>query len=103
MSITIPAAVINAAVQKALPSTDAARFVGGNLVRADGTTVIPTATATAVAALIDGRLVPSVSDVTALARPVLSHRMALGYAARARGETLGALIDGVASGLGASV
>ena len=52
------------------------------------------------AALIDGRLVPSVSDVTALARPVLSHRMALGYAARARGETLGGLIDGVASRLG---
>jgi MoxR-like ATPase len=52
------------------------------------------------AALIDGRLVPSVSDVAALARPVLSHRMALGYAARARGETLGGLIDGVASRLG---
>ncbi len=44
-------------------------------------------------ALLDGRLAPSVEDVAALARPVLSHRMALGFAARARGETLGELID----------
>ncbi|MEZ5910814.1 MAG: MoxR family ATPase [Paracoccaceae bacterium] len=48
-------------------------------------------------ALIDGRLAPSVEDVAALARPVLSHRMALNFASRARGESLGALIAGVAS------
>ena len=48
-------------------------------------------------ALLQGRLVPSVEDVSALARPVLVHRMALSFAARARGETLGALIDHVAS------
>ncbi len=47
-------------------------------------------------ALLDGRLVPGVADVAALARPVLVHRMALSYAARARGETLAAIIDGVA-------
>ena len=46
-------------------------------------------------ALLDGRLAPSVDDVAALARPVLSHRMALTYAARARGETLRGLIDQV--------
>ena len=46
-------------------------------------------------ALLDSRLVPSVDDVAALARPVLSHRMALTYAARARGETLRGLIDQV--------
>jgi len=46
-------------------------------------------------ALLDGRLAPSVEDVAALARPVLSHRMALTYAARARGETLRGLIDQV--------
>jgi MoxR-like ATPase len=48
-------------------------------------------------ALLDGRLAPSVEDVAALARPVLIHRMALNFAARARGEDLGALIDRVAA------
>ncbi len=43
-------------------------------------------------ALLNGQLVPSVADVAALARPVLSHRMALTFAARARGETLSAVI-----------
>jgi MoxR-like ATPase len=47
-------------------------------------------------ALLDGRLAPSPDDVLALARPVLSHRMALTFAARARGESLAAIIDGVA-------
>lgn len=47
-------------------------------------------------ALLDGRLVPSVADVAALARPVLVHRMALSYAARARGETLAGVIEAVA-------
>jgi MoxR-like ATPase len=47
-------------------------------------------------ALLDGRLVPSVADVAAMARPVLSHRMALGFAARARGADLGQIIDTVA-------
>lgn len=46
-------------------------------------------------ALLDGRLVPGLADVAALARPVLTHRMALSFAARARGETLGGLIDRV--------
>jgi len=47
-------------------------------------------------ALLDGRLAPSVADVAAMARPVLSHRMALGFAARARGADLGQIIDTVA-------
>ena len=46
-------------------------------------------------ALLNGRLAPGVEDVAALARPVMSHRMALSFAARARGEDLGKLIDGV--------
>ena len=37
-------------------------------------------------ALIDGRLAPSVDDVIALAEPVLKHRMALTFAARAEGR-----------------
>jgi MoxR-like ATPase len=48
-------------------------------------------------ALLDGRLAPSVADVAAMARPVLEHRMALSFAARARGETLTGLIDRVTS------
>ena len=47
-------------------------------------------------ALLDGRLAPSSDDVVALARPILSHRMALSFAARARGESLAGIIDGVA-------
>ncbi len=49
-------------------------------------------------ALLDGRLVPSVEDVAAMAAPVLSHRMALSFAARARGETLPGLIAQVTEG-----
>jgi len=44
-------------------------------------------------ALLDGRLAPSPDDVRRMAAPVLTHRMALSFAARARGETLGAIID----------
>ncbi len=39
-------------------------------------------------ALLDGRLSPSLDDVLALALPVLQHRMALNFSARADGITL---------------
>jgi len=39
-------------------------------------------------ALLDGRLAPSVEDVAALAQPVLRHRMALNFSARADGILL---------------
>ena len=48
-------------------------------------------------ALLDGRLAPSRADVAALARPVLTHRMALSFAARARGESLSTVIERVTS------
>ncbi len=48
-------------------------------------------------ALLNGRLAPGVEDVLAMARPVLSHRMALNFAARARGETLAAVIARVSA------
>jgi len=48
--------------------------------------------ATRARALLDGRLAPSVDDVVALARPVLRHRMALNFAARADGVTIGDVI-----------
>ncbi|MDT0681818.1 MoxR family ATPase [Roseicyclus sp. F158] len=44
-------------------------------------------------ALLDGRLAPSPEDVAAMAEPVLLHRMALTFAARARGESLAGLIQ----------
>ena len=43
-------------------------------------------------AMLDGRLAPSIDDVVALAPPVLRHRMALNFAARADGVTLGDVI-----------
>ena len=43
-------------------------------------------------ALIDGRLAPSVDDVVALAEPILKHRMALSFAARAEGQDIGSII-----------
>ncbi|CAA7626777.1 MoxR family ATPase [Magnetospirillum sp. SS-4] len=50
-------------------------------------------------ALLQGRLSPSLDDVAALAPPILRHRMALGFAARADGvtmdEVISALVDGV--------
>ena len=44
-------------------------------------------------AVIEGRLAPSIDDVLALAHPILRHRMALTFAARAEGVTLGEVID----------
>ncbi len=44
-------------------------------------------------AVLDGRLAPSLDDVLALAKPVLKHRMALNFAARADGITLDDVID----------
>ena len=50
-------------------------------------------------ALLQGRLAPSPEDVLAMAKPVLIHRMALTFSARARGEDLGKIIDTIAAGL----
>ncbi|CFX00591.1 ATPase AAA [Candidatus Filomicrobium marinum] len=43
-------------------------------------------------ALIDGRLAPSVEDVVALADPILKHRMALSFSARAEGKDISGII-----------
>ena len=51
-------------------------------------------------ALIDGRLAPSLDDVMALAEPVLKHRMALTFAARAEGESASGVINRLAAALG---
>ncbi len=46
-----------------------------------------------VRAILQGRLAPSVEDVLELAAPVLRHRMALTFTARAEGVTLDSLIN----------
>src|SRR3954470_11985678 len=51
-------------------------------------------------ALLDGRYAPSVDDVVELAEPVLKHRMALTFAARADGETIPAVIGKLKSRIG---
>lgn len=51
-------------------------------------------------ALMDGRLSPSLDDVKALAAPVLKHRMALSFAARAEGHTIDGIVTQLAETLG---
>ncbi len=51
-------------------------------------------------ALLEGRLAPSVDDVIALAEPVLKHRMALSFAARAEDITISEVIAGLTQLLG---
>ncbi|MEJ8472714.1 AAA family ATPase [Roseibium algae] len=46
-------------------------------------------------ALVEGRLAPSIDDVLALAGPILQHRMALTFAARADGHTIRDVIEQV--------
>src|SRR5882762_6145919 len=51
-------------------------------------------------ALIDGRLSPSIDDVLEMAEPILKHRMALTFAARADGETMEGVIGKLTSRIG---
>lgn len=44
-------------------------------------------------ALMQGRLAPSIDDILAVAQPILRHRMALGFAARAEGVPIGRVIS----------
>ncbi|MGN6585551.1 MAG: AAA family ATPase [Rhizobiaceae bacterium] len=49
-------------------------------------------------ALYEGRLAPSVDDVRALAEPVLQHRMALSFAARAEGMSVSDVVKRLVKG-----
>src|ERR1700752_3204708 len=51
-------------------------------------------------AMIDGRLAPSIDDVIELAEPVLKHRMALTFAARAEGLQMSDLVARLIEPLG---
>ena len=51
-------------------------------------------------ALLDGRLAPSIDDVIALADPILKHRMALSFAARADGVPITDIVANLTKQLG---
>jgi MoxR-like ATPase len=51
-------------------------------------------------ALIDGRLSPSIDDVLDMAEPILKHRMALTFAARAEGDSVEAVIGKLKARIG---
>ncbi len=51
-------------------------------------------------ALLDGRLSPSIDDILALAEPILKHRMALTFAARAEGVTISDVIAELKKAIG---
>ncbi len=51
-------------------------------------------------ALLDGRYAPSIDDVLALAEPILKHRMALTFAARADGESINKVIGRLKARIG---
>jgi MoxR-like ATPase len=50
-------------------------------------------------ARLEGRFAPSTDDVVALAGPVLRHRMALSFTARAEGLTTASVIERLCQGL----
>lgn len=56
--------------------------------------------ATRARALLGGRLSPDIEDVRALAHPILAHRMALSFTARAENMRLPALIDTLVGRIG---
>jgi len=51
-------------------------------------------------ALLEGRYAPSIDDVIALAEPVLKHRMALTFAARADGESINGVVGRLKARIG---
>src|SRR5205085_7066035 len=51
-------------------------------------------------ALLEGRYAPSIDDVLDLAAPILKHRMALNFSARADGQSIEAVIAKLKSRIG---
>ncbi|MGI9372608.1 MAG: AAA family ATPase [Hyphomicrobiales bacterium] len=88
-------------VRSARPEADADEFVRQNIAwgpspRASQALML----GVRARAMMDGRLSPSIDDVIALAGPVLNHRMALTFAARADGVTLEDVISRLTENLG---
>jgi len=88
-------------VRAARPGEEGADAIGNRLSWGPGPRASQAlALAVRARALIDGRFAPSIDDVAALAEPVLKHRMALSFAARADGDTIPGLIARLVSRLG---
>lgn len=88
-------------VRSARPGDDAATTINEKIAWGPG----PRASqalmlASRARALLQGRLAPSLDDVIALAQPVLRHRMALTFTARAEGDTLQGIIDDLCKPIG---
>jgi MoxR-like ATPase len=88
-------------VRSARPDESTAGNIGGTIMWGPG----PRASqafilAIRARALLDQRMAPSLDDVKALAEPILKHRMALSFAARAEGMNLPALISRLTEKLG---
>ncbi len=81
-------------VRDARPSPDAPQLVNDYVTWPPGPRAAQALMLTVRAkALIEGREAPSIDDVTALALPVLKHRMALNYKARSENVTLADVIE----------
>ena len=88
-------------VRGARPSADGLASVRNNLAWGPGPRAAQALMlATRARAVLDGRLSPSLDDVLALAEPVLRHRMALSFAARADGVKLSDVIAELKASLG---
>ncbi len=88
-------------VRGARPSADGLPGVRNNLAWGPGPRAAQALMlATRARAVLDGRLSPSLDDVLALAEPVLRHRMALSFAARADGVKLSDVIAELKASLG---
>ena len=88
-------------VRNARPNEDVSSNTAKNIVWGPGPRASQALMLTVRArALAEGRLAPSVEDVLELAEPVLQHRMALSFAARADGETIHNTIERIKSKIG---
>ena len=87
---------ILALVRGARPDTAASDFVRQHVAWGPGPRAAQALMlATRARALLDGRVSPSLDDVASLAHPVLRHRMALNFSARAEGVAIRDVIDGL--------
>jgi MoxR-like ATPase len=88
-------------VRSARPETTSLEEVRRNLAYGPGPRAAQALMlATRARAVLDGRLAPSVEDVLALVEPVLRHRMALNFSARADGVRLTEVLDVLKAQLG---
>ncbi|MDE2384616.1 MAG: MoxR family ATPase [Alphaproteobacteria bacterium] len=94
------AGAILSVVRAARPGPDAATFINEAVAWGPSPRAAQSLMLCAKArALLQGRLSPSVEDVIALLEPVLKHRMALNFAARADGVTITSVIARLAETL----